>query len=105
MSSLSSTSLGVSSRTQSPTSIRNPRVTEKSSSVDLLKHLQDRVKKLRAENENLKKISANDSSNRSKSNVSNFGRNRLIRSYHAGESQVDFHNSKDYRILCGLVTL
>jgi hypothetical protein len=34
---------------------------EKSSSADLLKHLQDRVKKLRAENENLKKTSDKES--------------------------------------------
>ncbi|XP_028400721.1 protein FAM184A-like isoform X2 [Dendronephthya gigantea] len=37
------------------------RSVEKSSSADLLKHLQDRVKKLRAENENLKKSSDKES--------------------------------------------
>lgn len=44
-------------------SVETPsRSAETSSSTDLLKHLQDRVKKLRAENENLKKSSEKDTS-------------------------------------------
>ena len=43
--------------TQSSSVSPAARSVEKSSSADLLKHLQDRVKKLRAENENLKKSS------------------------------------------------
>ena len=48
------------------------RSVEKSSSADLLKHLQDRVKKLRAENENLKKSSDNESLARNTRNVRDF---------------------------------
>ncbi|CAB4020069.1 Hypothetical predicted protein [Paramuricea clavata] len=47
--------------TQSPNVNPASRSGEKSSSADLLKHLQDRVKKLRAENENLKKTSDKES--------------------------------------------
>ena len=47
--------------TQSSSVSPASRSVEKSSSADLLKHLQDRVKKLRAENENLKKSSDKES--------------------------------------------